>query len=72
MARSLRIEYNGAVYRITSRGNKKENIFTSNADRVLFLTIHLLALFSSEVQNASKKFQEYVSLGNLRGSPWHR
>jgi putative transposase len=39
MARSLRIEYNGALYHITSRGNKKENIFLSDADRVLFLTI---------------------------------
>jgi putative transposase len=39
MARSLRIEYNGALYHITSRGNKKENIFISDADRVLFLTI---------------------------------
>lgn len=39
MARSLRIEYSGALYHITSRGNKKENIFLSDADRVLFLTI---------------------------------
>ena len=39
MARSLRIEYNGALYHITSRGNKKENIFLSDADRILFLTI---------------------------------
>ena len=39
MARSLRIEYNGALYHITSRGNKKENIFISDADRFLFLTI---------------------------------
>jgi putative transposase len=39
MARSLRIEYNGALYHITSRGNKQEDIFISDVDRVLFLTI---------------------------------
>ena len=39
MARALRIEYDGALYHITSRGNKKENIFLTDADRVLFLKI---------------------------------
>lgn len=39
MARSLRIEYNGALYHITSRGNKREDIFICDADKVLFLTI---------------------------------
>lgn len=39
MARSIRIEYNGALYHITSRGNKKENIFLSDIDRVNFLAI---------------------------------
>jgi putative transposase len=39
MARSLRIEYTGALYHITSRGNKKEDIFLSDGDRVLFLGV---------------------------------
>lgn len=39
MARSLRIEYNGALYHITSRGNKQENIFLTDTDRSLFLAI---------------------------------
>ncbi|KTD75196.1 transposase [Legionella waltersii] len=39
MVRSLRIEYPGALYHITSRGNKKENIYLSDNDRVLFLDI---------------------------------
>lgn len=37
MARSVRIEYAGAVYHIMCRGDRKENIFHCNADRVLFL-----------------------------------
>ena len=39
MVRALRIEYPGALYHITSRGNKQENIYLSDADRVLFLEI---------------------------------
>ncbi len=36
MARPLRIEYPGAVYHITSRGNARERIFLENADRQIF------------------------------------
>ncbi|KTD70029.1 Transposase IS200 like protein [Legionella steelei] len=39
MVRALRIEYCGAMYHITSRGNKQEDIYLSNEDRVLFLEI---------------------------------
>lgn len=39
MVRPLRIEYPGAVYHITSRGNKKESIFIDNQDRERFLSI---------------------------------
>jgi len=39
MARPLRIEFPGAVYHVTSRGNRKEQIFTGDADRELFLHI---------------------------------
>lgn len=37
MARPLRIEYPGAVYHITSRGNEKKAIFKDEADREAFL-----------------------------------
>ena len=37
MARPLRIEYDGALYHITSRGNNRQPIFRNDADRVLFL-----------------------------------
>jgi putative transposase len=42
MARPLRIEYSGALYHITSRGNAKGKIFRSDKDREYFLD--LLAL----------------------------
>jgi putative transposase len=39
MARPLRIEYPGAVYHITSRGNEKKNVFKDDGDREAFLRI---------------------------------
>ena len=37
MARQLRIEYPGALYHVTSRGNDKKDIFKSIKDREKFL-----------------------------------
>jgi len=37
MARPLRIEYPGAVYHVTSRGNEKKPVFKDDADRENFL-----------------------------------
>ncbi len=39
MARPLRIEFPGAFYHITSRGNKRHNIFTNHEDRNLWINI---------------------------------
>ena len=39
MARPLRIEYDGAVYHITSRGNQKKLIYKDDQDRQSFLDI---------------------------------
>ncbi len=39
MARQLRIEYEGAFYHITSRGNQREQIFWDNRDRERFKEI---------------------------------
>jgi putative transposase len=36
MARPLRIEYDGALYHLTSRGNEQKPIFRDDADRKLF------------------------------------
>jgi len=37
MARPLRLEFPGAVYHVTSRGNVRQRIFLGDADRELFL-----------------------------------
>jgi len=39
MARPLRIEFDGAVYHITSRGNAREKIFLTERDRIEFLDV---------------------------------
>ena len=39
MARPLRIEYPGAVYHITNRGNDKKAVFKDDQDRETFLKI---------------------------------
>jgi hypothetical protein len=36
MARPLRIEYPGAIYHVLSRGDRREAIFRTDADRNLF------------------------------------
>lgn len=42
MARPLRIEFPGAVYHITSRGNTREPIFLDEKDKKNFLEIQIL------------------------------
>ncbi len=37
MARPLRIEYDGAIYHVTSRGNEKRLIYKDEEDRRIFL-----------------------------------
>ncbi|MBU1032557.1 MAG: transposase [Patescibacteria group bacterium] len=39
MARALRIEYPGALYHITARGNEKRDIFLTDQDRLLILDL---------------------------------
>jgi putative transposase len=39
MARPLRIEFDGALYHVTSRGNERKAIFKDDRDRKLFLDI---------------------------------
>jgi len=44
MARPLRIEFPGAVYHVTSRGNRREDIFVDDEDRQSLLEVVALAL----------------------------
>ncbi len=39
MARPLRLEFSGALYHITSRGNAKQSIFLDDRDRKIFLAV---------------------------------
>ena len=39
MARPLRIEYAGALYHVTSRGDRQEAIFEDDQDRTGFLNV---------------------------------
>ena len=39
MARPLRLEFPGAVYHVTSRGNARQAIVVDDADRTSFLTL---------------------------------
>ena len=39
MAKPLRIEYEGAVYHVTARGNARNKIFADDRDREIFLAI---------------------------------
>ncbi len=47
MARPLRIEFAGARYHITSRGNARENIYRDNSDRDSFLEL----LYKTNIQH---------------------
>lgn len=40
MARPLRIEYSGALYHVTARGNAREDMFLDDADRASFLEVY--------------------------------
>jgi len=42
MARPLRVEYPGALYHVTCRGNARDRIFLADSDRELFLEVLLL------------------------------
>lgn len=39
MARLLRIEYEGAIYHLLSRGDRRENIFWDEVDRARFVEL---------------------------------
>jgi putative transposase len=59
MARPLRIQYPGAVYHITCRGNDRKNIFRDNIDRKKLLEILVHSLMVYKV-----KLFSYVLMDN--------
>ena len=59
MARPLRIEFPGAVYHVTSRGNARAEIFEEDNDRELFLKI-----FGQVVTRFNWLCHSYCLMGN--------
>ena len=59
MARPLRIEYPGAFYHITARGNEKKPIFLTDEDRKKFLS-----LLESAVERYKAMVHCYVLVDN--------
>jgi len=62
MARPLRIEFAGAVYHVTARGNERKNIFFSNTDYKKFLEY---------LKEAKKKFKVIVHSYVLMSNHYH-
>ena len=59
MARPLRIEYPGACYHITARGNAKQAIFRDDADREI-----LLRILGAAVKRFGWEVHAYCLMGN--------
>jgi putative transposase len=59
MARPLRIEYPGAIYHVTSRGNRRSTIYRNDDDRVMFLEI-----LESTVKRFGWVCHAYCLMGN--------
>ena len=62
MARPLRIEFAGAVYHITSRGNEKRSIFLDDEDRKGFLNL---------LQHINKRYHWICHAYCLMGNHYH-
>src|SRR5205809_143072 len=59
MARPLRIEYPGALYHVTSRGDRQEAIFDDARDRTAFLNV-----LSEVVSRFRWRCHAYCLMGN--------
>ena len=59
MARPLRIEYPGALYHVTSRGDRQEAIFEDDQDRTAFLNV-----LSEVVSRFRWRCHAYCLMGN--------
>ncbi|MGH8647070.1 MAG: transposase [Gammaproteobacteria bacterium] len=62
MARPLRIEYPGAFYHVTSRGNEQKDVFKSQRDRERFL---------SYVESAVARYGAVVHTWCLMSNHYH-
>ncbi len=59
MARPLRLEFPGALYHLTARGNRQEDIFLDDSDRQTFLD-----LLAKEIRQQHWRLYAYCLMGN--------
>lgn len=59
MARQLRLEFEGALYHVTARGNEQREIFLDDTDRVSFVS-----LLGKEIQQQGWLCYAYCLMGN--------
>ncbi|MBI3343500.1 MAG: transposase [Gammaproteobacteria bacterium] len=59
MTRPLRLEFHGAVYHLTARGDQREDIFFDDADRLIFLD-----LLAKEVHQQHWRLYAYCLMSN--------
>jgi len=62
MSRPLRIEFEDALYHVTSRGNRREQIFDNDADRVALL---------DKISEAMERFEATVFAYCLMNNHYH-
>jgi putative transposase len=60
MARPLRIQYPGAVYHVTCRGNERREIFRDDKDRKTFLEI-----LSQSIEIYNIRLYSYILMSNI-------
>lgn len=59
MSRPLRLEHEGAVWHVTSRGNEKRDVFRDDEDRAVFLDV-----LGRTVETFGWRLHAYVLMGN--------
>ena len=66
MARQLRIQYPGAIYRVMNRGDRREGIFLDEKDDYCFLrTLNSCKLNQSEEQWRTDPFSLAISFQSV-------
>jgi hypothetical protein len=63
MARPLRLEFPGALYHVTSRGNARQDIYLDDEDRRLFLDV------LSETKRGQVLTSQFLCLDSPHGPP---
>ena len=68
MSRPLRIEFSGAVYHVTSRGDRRESIYRDDADRTTHLEVIAQAMdrFDAQVLACCQMGNHYHAMLHTR------